>query len=214
MTARTDTEFGFIASGLSGAYLASSSGDQLGSRYFIGTANDLTATDFLVTSRRPQSDGSVQLELVEYIPQMYELDGANPPQPSVTLPNDINSVAASSIPDDAVSNLVVGLNGTVTATGGFSSTYVANPTAGIGVNFEARLTQESGDAIGGADLGVWLPLTADVTWTLTEDGAADGSKASVATLEIRDVTFTENIGRSTISMFSYRWRRGYASCHY
>ena len=34
-TARTDTEFGFVASGLSGAFLAESSGNQLGSRYFI-----------------------------------------------------------------------------------------------------------------------------------------------------------------------------------
>lgn len=202
VTARTDTDFGFIASGLSGAYLATPDGEQLGSRYFIGTTSDLTATDFLVTSRRPQSDGSVELELVEYVPQMYDLDNANPPQPSVRIPSEIMSVTATSIPTDAVSDLVVGLAGTITASGGLSTTYVEVPTPTIGQNFEVMLTQESGDTIAGAALGVWIPLTADVTWTLTEDGAADGTAAATATLEIRDSSFIENIGRSTLTMSS------------
>lgn len=77
-TPRTDTEFGFIASGLSGAFLSDPSGNQLGSRYFIAETSSITASDFLLTSRRPKADGSTDIELVEYVPEMYELDGTTP----------------------------------------------------------------------------------------------------------------------------------------
>lgn len=72
-TPRADTEFGFIAVGLSGAYIADSD-QQAGSRYFIGSADDHLANDFLVTKRVPQADGSVTLELAEYVPVIYEND--------------------------------------------------------------------------------------------------------------------------------------------
>ena len=199
-TARLDTEFGFIATGLSGAYLASSSGDQLGSKYFIGTADNLIATDFMVTSRKPNEDGSVNIELVEYVEDMYELDSANPPQQPVTLPINFNAIAATSIPDDAVATITVGADGAVTASGGFVWDYVGTPSAGIGVNFEARLTQESGDAIAGDLVGEWIQVSSDLEWTLTKDGAANGVVAATATLEIRDRTFKENIGTSSATI--------------
>ncbi|AUR85557.1 coil containing protein [Vibrio phage 1.076.O._10N.286.51.B7] len=200
VTARTDTEFGFIASGLSGAYLASPSGDQLGSRYFIGTASDLTATDFLVTSRKPQADGSVAIELVEYIPQMYELDNANPPQESLTMPVDIASTAVSNEGEDAVANITVKSDGTITASGGFTADYVPTPATGIGSNFEAMLTQESGNAIGGSAVGVWIPLSSDVEWTLTESGDPTGTASAIASVEVREISFTENVGLSSLVM--------------
>lgn len=199
-TPRSDTEFGFIASGLSGAFLAEPSGNQLGSRYFIAEASEIEASDFLLTSRSPKSDGSTDVELVEYVPEMYELDDAGLPQPAVTLPETILSNGVSSEPVDAASTLAVGLDGTVTASGSFSSTYIDNPTAGVGVNFEVRLTQESGDTITGDDLGVWLPISENRAWTVTHTGPTSGSSSATATLEIRDSNFTENTGTSSVSI--------------
>lgn len=72
-TPRVDTEFGFIASGLSGAYVADDT-NQAGSRYFIASSAEHLANDFLVTKRIPQADGSVVLELAEYVPTIYEND--------------------------------------------------------------------------------------------------------------------------------------------
>ncbi len=201
-TARTDTDFGFIAAGLSGAYLADPSGDQLGSRYFIGSVSDIEASDFMVTSRKPQANGSVDIELVEYVPQMYEMDTSNPPQNAVKLPRNIESVAATSIPDAAVSVISVNTNGTVTATGGFSTDYVNPPAAGIGSNFEAKMTQISGEPILGLQLGVWLPVTSDLSWMITKDGATNGTLTSSATLEIRDSSFVENTKSTATTLLS------------
>lgn len=64
---RTDTEFGFSAPGLSGAYVATGI-QQLGSRYFIASQNELDAADFIVVSKgRPDEQGRVQVELAEVI---------------------------------------------------------------------------------------------------------------------------------------------------
>jgi hypothetical protein len=197
VTARTDTEFGFIASGLSGVYLANPSGDQMGSRYFIALVSDLSASDFLLTSRRPQADGSVNVELVEYVPEMYALDNSNPPQQTVIFPNSIDSTGAVTTPNTATSTLTVTVDGLVTASGGFSQGYIATPSTGIGANFEVRLTQESGDDITG-DLDVWLPISENRAWSLSED--SEGSSTATATLEIRDASFIENIDSSTVTI--------------
>lgn len=199
-TPRSDTEFGFVASGLSGAFLAEPSGNQLGSRYFISEASSVTASDFLLTSRKPQADGRTNIELVEYVPEMYELDNANPPQSSVLLPDGITSTGATSTPDDATATLTVGLNGMITASGGFSAGYIATPSTGVGANFEVRLTQTSGEDITGSELSAWLPVTEDRSWSITEDGASEGSAVAGATLEIRDSSFNENIGTTSVSM--------------
>lgn len=196
-TARTDTEFGFVASGLSGAFLAESSGNQLGSRYFISRASDVSASDFLLTSRKPQADGSVDVELVEYVPAMYELDNSGLPQQSVTLPESISSTSVTSTPDDSTSNISVNLNGTVTGSGGLNIDYVDTPATGIGVNFEARLTQVGGEIITGEPLAQWLQITENREWSIAKDGATGGSLSASATLEIRDSSFTENIGSSS-----------------
>lgn len=199
-TARTDTEFGFIASGLSGAFLAESSGNQLGSRYFIVLESDIAASDFLLTTRKPQSDGSTNIELVEYVPEMYELDDANPPQQSVILPTDIMSTSATVVLDDSTSTITVSKDGVVSASGGFSSDFVTIPSSDIGAFFEVRLTYESGEEISGSVLNEWIPLSEDRAWSITKDGTTEGGLFSTATLEIRDSSFTENIGISTVSL--------------
>lgn len=72
VTARTDTDYGFIASGLSGAYVASGA-VQLGSKYFIYKDGELT--DLLVTAiDRPDERGNVAIEGVEYVAQVFEQD--------------------------------------------------------------------------------------------------------------------------------------------
>tara|TARA_R110002020_G_scaffold475890_1_gene713771 strand:+ start:31022 stop:34297 length:3276 start_codon:yes stop_codon:yes gene_type:complete len=197
---RNDTEFGFIASGLSGAFLAEPSGNQLGSRYFISEASSVTASDFLLTTRKPQADGRTDIELVEYVPEMYELDNANPPQSSVLLPESVTSFSVSSEPDDSTSTITVGTGGLLTASGGFSEGYIANPSTGVGVNFEARLTQVSGDEITGDNLGEWLEVSQDRAWTVTREGDNEGSNTAIATLEIRDSSFTENINSASVSI--------------
>lgn len=197
---RNDTEFGFIASGLSGAFLAEPSGNQLGSRYFIATASDIEASDFLLTTRKPQSDGSTDIELVEYVPEMYEMDGANPPQSSVLLPDTILSNNSETTPNDSTSTLAVMSNGTLTASGGVNIDYIANPSLGVGNNFEARLTQSGGDEITGSELGVWIPISSDLSWSVTHEGPDSGSSSASATLEIRDSSFNENIGTSSVTI--------------
>ena len=72
-TPRSDTQFGFTAPGIIGAYLATSD-MQSGSRYYIGTSSNQSASDFLITTRSPNSDGSVSLEMTEYLPILYEND--------------------------------------------------------------------------------------------------------------------------------------------
>lgn len=195
---RSDTEFGFIADGLSGAFLAEPSGNQLGSRYFIATSSEVQASDFSLTSRKPQADGSTDVELVEYVPEMYEMDNANPPQSSVLLPGTINSVSVSSIPDDSVASISIMTDGTVDITGSSSISYIANPASGIGENFEVRLTAVSGSALEGEPLSEWLSISENRIWILTKDGATEGALSSTATIEIRDSSFNENINSSNV----------------
>ena len=199
-TPRLDTEFGFSATGLSGAFLAEPSGNQLGSRYFISEVSSVNASDFLLTSRKPQADGRTDIELVEYVPEMYELDNANPPQSSVIMPDSILSTLATSTPNNATSILTVGFDGYISASGGFNSNYIANPETGIGVNFETRLTQSSGESIAGSPLAEWIPVTENISWTLFKSGSESGSALADAVLEIRDSSFTDNIGSSNITM--------------
>lgn len=47
---------------------------QVGSRYVLGTADDTSATDFVVKSKTPQSTGLVELELINYDERLFEED--------------------------------------------------------------------------------------------------------------------------------------------
>lgn len=70
---RSDTAFGFIADGLSSAYVKT--GDQqVSSRYFIADADDSAASLFTLTARTPQDGRTVEIELTEYDERMYEAD--------------------------------------------------------------------------------------------------------------------------------------------
>lgn len=72
-TPRSDTEFGFVAAGLSGGYIASGV-QQISSRYFIADADDVVASNFTMKARTPNEDGTVEIELTEYREEMYEMD--------------------------------------------------------------------------------------------------------------------------------------------
>lgn len=49
---------------------------QAGSKYLIGNADDTSDTDFTVVSKRPEQDGRVRVEMVNYTDDLYEMDGA------------------------------------------------------------------------------------------------------------------------------------------
>lgn len=71
-SARSDTEFGFIATGLTGVYLADQN-NQLGSRYVIYKQNELT--DLTVISiGAPDQQNNVAIEAAEYRSEVFEQD--------------------------------------------------------------------------------------------------------------------------------------------
>lgn len=71
VTARSDTQFGFTAVGLTGVYLAAGE-IQLGSRYFI--AADGKLTKFRITSvGRPDERNNVPVEMTIYAPEAYNV---------------------------------------------------------------------------------------------------------------------------------------------
>jgi hypothetical protein len=71
-TARTDSEFGFVASGLV-SYSADGYDIQMGSIYMI--AANTAAHDYIITKRgRPSADGSVEIELVNYDERAYPVE--------------------------------------------------------------------------------------------------------------------------------------------
>ena len=199
-TPRTDTEFGFIANGLSGAYLADPSGDQLGSCYFIANASDMAAGDFQVTTRSPQGDNKVDLELIEYVPEMYERDEASPPQPEVILPVNIAASAFDETPDDVTATLTVGLNGRITSSNGLDIGFIDSPASGIGANFEVRLNRTSGAQTTGENVNEWILINEDRTWSVTRTDDENGSDQFIGQLQIRDRTFTENIDSAPVTI--------------
>lgn len=70
-TARTDTEFGFVASGLT-AFVADGYTAQRGSGYVIAPLSSLNARDFIITSRsKADAEGKVTLEGYTYDERAY-----------------------------------------------------------------------------------------------------------------------------------------------
>lgn len=56
------------------AFIANNMPTQLGSRVIIGTTTSLDYYDFTVTSKTPNSDGTVQIEMIEYNELMFSED--------------------------------------------------------------------------------------------------------------------------------------------
>ena len=74
VTAGTNGDFWIDGFDTSKAFIANNMPTQLGSRVIIGTTENLDYYDFTVTSKTPNSDGTVQLEMIEYNELMFEED--------------------------------------------------------------------------------------------------------------------------------------------
>jgi len=200
-TARLDTEFGFTASGISGAYVASDD-QQIGSRYFIADADDLAASEFTLKSRTPSADGKVEIELVEYRPEMYENDSLQPPIYPPLIPN--NLVASKTLTvGSPLSTLIIKNNGQISLEDdGFSTWYGGGIVADIGDQFEVYASVVSG-ALAAGPVYSWLPLTSDRAWsTFRYDTQGVGITECVLKLTIREIANPDNKEINTITIRS------------
>lgn len=197
---RPETEFGFIAAGLSGAYLPS--GDQqVGSRYFIGSSLDHAAGDFSITRRAPNPDGTVNLEMAEYVPVIYEVDAADPPGPGITLPGSILASDPETTPAGSTATLTFFRDGTYDGDDlGDNGEWSALPSATVGDAYEIRATVISGSTPTGSAVGAFIPLSSDVSWELFKSGAASGQDSAVLNVEIREAAYPDKVANTTATI--------------
>lgn len=160
---RPDTEFGFIAYGLSGAYVADGADAQLGSRYFIADADDSRASLYTLNRRTPQGGNLVEIELTEYDPRMYEKDGALPPTGSPILPQGLLSQSIEQSAT-ATADLVFLDNGLFTASGQNNFWFSGGEVPGIGAGFEIFVKRVSGATPTGM-LDAWIDISG-ASWNI------------------------------------------------
>jgi hypothetical protein len=197
--ARLDTEFGFIAVGISGAYVASGN-QQVGSRYFIADADDLQSANFTLKSRNPSADGTVEIELVEYNPIMYEKDGVGAPQSSPILNNGLASLDVKQAGEDSTSTLTIESDGSISLINDNAIWYSEGVFVGIGASFEVMATLVSG-AISSGTVSAWLPMTAGVSWS-TFRSATEGVTDAVLNLTIREIEHQEKSATNDVTIQS------------
>lgn len=188
---RTDTEFGFIATGISGAYLPTDD-EQLGSRYFIANASNLSAQDFTLIRRAPTGDRKVEIELVSYDERMYELDDVIQPVGNAFVPVGIVSADYQQAPTDGQTVVTWESDGTVSYGDAQSSLWHSGaPSAAIGDNYQTRFTLIEGDQPTGVTFGQWLNNSSALTMTLDQSGIGDSD--GVIGVEIREVVNPDNV---------------------
>lgn len=194
---RPDTEFGFIAVGISVAYVAT--GDQqVGSRYFIADADDLASSNFTLKSRTPSANGTVEIELIEYNPIMYERDAALPPSDAPILNNGLLATNVVQSTFDSTSSFKLESNGEISLNSDTALWYSGGETIGIGASFEVFATVVSGTLNSGV-VGSWVQMTNDVEWTALKTGA-DGFVECVLNLQIREIQYPENSATNDITI--------------
>ena len=198
---RLDTEFGFIAVGITGAYVASGN-QQVGSRYFIADADDLASSNFTLKSRTPSADGTVEIELVEYNPAMYEKDGADAPQDAPILNNGLVALNVGQVGSGSISSFTLKDDGEIDLNGKAALWYSGGVTAGIGDAFEVFAEVVSGSVSSGP-LNTWFPLSSGATWTTLRfsiEGA--GITEGELKLTIREIEHTGNSVSNNITIQS------------
>ena len=197
--ARSDTEFGFVASGISGAYVASGN-QQVGSRYFIADANDLESSEFTLKARSPNPDGTVEVELVEYNSKMYEQDAALPPSEAPILPNELVATDVVQSTFDSTSSFTLESDGTISLNNDTALWYGGGTTSGIGSSFEVYATVVSGSLNSGI-VGAWVNMSSGVEWTTFKTGG-NGVQECVLNLNIRETEYPENSVTNNITIRS------------
>jgi len=186
---RTDTEFGFIATGISGAYIAI--GDQqVGSRYFIADADDLASSNFTLKSRTPNTDGTVEIELVEYKPEMYELDALSASNAAPIIGAGLVALDVAQAGFDAECLLTFKDNGEIDLNGKIALWYSGGVTIGVGSSFEICATLVSGSSSGTFD--EWVSIE-NVSWG-RDRYLAEGSgvNSTVISFTIRQILHKSN----------------------
>ena len=195
-TARDDTEFGFTATGISGAYIAS--GDQqIGSRYFIANSDDLNASNFTMTSRTPNNDGTVTVELAEYRTEMYEKDSTTAAKLAPQVPAGLSALDFAVSGSDSTSTLVFQTDGVIDLNGTPTSWYGGGTIADIGDFFEIKATLVSGAASGTFD--TWLTIDSDRSWSITET-VDDSFETAVISFTVRQVNYTTSSATNSITL--------------
>lgn len=192
---RTDTEFGFIANGINGAYLAS--GDQqLSSRYFIADADDLAASLYTLKSRTPSPDGTVQVELTEYDPRMFEKDDIEAPAGKPIL-ND--GLIAQDVAQNAATtaSLIFNSDGTIDLEDFSALWFDGGVNPGIGDEYEIKAELVTGATPAGT-LNSWVPISS-ATWSLSASATPESINCQL-TISIRQIDVPENAVTNTISI--------------
>ena len=199
-TARTDTEFGFIATGLSGAYVPT--GDQqIGSRYFIADADDMEASNFTLKARTPNTDGTVGVELIEYKEDMYEKDTDTPPPFPPILADNLIALETDVPAATANARFILQTDGQISLDeNGFDLWYSGGITTDIGDQFEVYASIISGTLWSGT-VGSWLPITSDVQWSNIRI-AIEGTTETVLKLTIREVANPSSKVSNTVTIRS------------
>ena len=197
---RPDTEFGFIASGLSGAYVADGFDSQLGSRYFIADADDSRASLYTLNRRTPQGGNLVEIELTEYDPRMYEKDGALPPVGFPILPQGLLSQDIEQA-TTATADLVFLDNGLFTASGQNNFWFSGGEVPGIGAGFEIFVKRVSGATPTGT-LDAWLDISG-ASWSIqaaTVDQKADCLlEVTIRQKDLQDNFVTQQIALQAVN---------------
>lgn len=70
-----DDPFSFIADIAAAPIIADRVNIQAGSRYIIGNVNDISDTDMTVVSKKPDSEGRVAIQMINYTDKLYSQDG-------------------------------------------------------------------------------------------------------------------------------------------
>jgi hypothetical protein len=201
---RDDTEFGFVAQAFVGAYVAD--GDkQIGSRYFIADADDMQASNFTLRSREPNQDGTVGIELVDYNELMYERDEDAPPLYQPYIASGLEAVETVAAGNDAISELSIKTDGSISLNGVPDTWYSGGVTAGIGTQFEVyfSILSEIGGGLNGGLANAWEPITLNRnanTFRLSTDGP--GTDAVVLKVQIREIANTQNRYTNSITIRS------------
>lgn len=185
---RLDTVYGFNATGISSAYIAT--GDQqVGSRYFIADADDLASSNFTLKSRKPNAGGTVEIELIEYRPEMYEKDDQLPADDAPIIGNGLVALGVAQDGFDSSSTLTLEADGQIDLNGTNALWYSGGVTIGIGASFEAFATIVSGTITSGP-LNQWVTIN-NTEWVIDRVGSVGVSSARLE-FEIRQIDHVEN----------------------
>ncbi len=127
-------------------------------------------------------------------------------RPAITLSASYNPSADTTSPVNALAQFELTSGGDIRATGGTNTVndigdWLA-PKAQMD-QFECRLVQNSGTALGGAALSTWLNLGTTRTWTLARN--TDGTNTAAATLEIGYAGVNSALKSATINFSASRF---------